>query len=139
MEDLVGRTALVTGGASGIGRALALTWARAGMHVVVADIELDRAEAVAAEARAERVDAVAVQCDVAQPESVATLVDRAFEHFGAVNLLCNNAGVTLNRPLLECSVQDWEWVLGVNLFGVINCSNAFVPRMRAQNDAAHII
>ena len=134
MEQLAGKVAVITGGASGIGYGMAVTFAEAGMRVVVADIEGDKAEKVAAE-----VGGVAVATDVSDLSSVQALADRAFAEFGAVHLLCNNAGVSLRDvPLDKATAHDWEWVLGVNLDGVVNGVLAFLPRMREQQ-TGHIV
>lgn len=140
MTDLSNGTAVVTGGGSGIGRGMVLTWAAEGMNVVVADIELAAAEGVAAEARAAGAPrALAVQCDVTDRASVEALAETTYAEFGAVRVLCNNAGIIVTRPLLECSLKDWEWTFAVNLFGVVHCVYAFLPRMQKQGSPAHIV
>jgi NAD(P)-dependent dehydrogenase (short-subunit alcohol dehydrogenase family) len=137
--DFAGRTAVVTGGGSGIGRGLALTWAAEGMNVVVADVRADPAEAVVEEIRATGQQAEAVQCDVSKPESVEALAEESFSRFKTVDLLCNNAGVGTFGSILDATIEDWHWILSVNLFGVVHGINAFVPRMRAQGGPAHIV
>jgi NAD(P)-dependent dehydrogenase (short-subunit alcohol dehydrogenase family) len=139
MKDLAGKTAVVTGAASGIGRALALAFGAEGMNVVVSDIEQSPAEAVAADVRALGVRALAVKTDVADRASVQALADAAFAEFGAVHVLCNNAGVLVFKPLAECTDADWQWLVGVNLWGVVNGIQAFLPRLRAQGGGAHIV
>lgn len=139
MDAVVGRTAVVTGGGSGIGRAIVLALAGAGANVVVADIELDAAEAVAKEAAAAGVDTLAVQVDVADTASVDALADAAFDRFGAVHVLCNNAGVFLMGQIGDFIVDDWRWVLSVNVIGVVNGVHAFLPRMIAQGQPGHIV
>jgi NAD(P)-dependent dehydrogenase (short-subunit alcohol dehydrogenase family) len=137
--EFAGRTAVVTGGGSGIGRGMALTWASENMNVVVADIEGAAAEAVAEEIAARGGRALAVTCDVTQPQSVDELAARAYAEFDEVNILCNNAGVVFNRPLMECSLEDWHWVFAVNFYGVVHGVYSFVPKMRAQPGPAHIV
>lgn len=134
-----GRVAVVTGAASGIGFAMSERFAREGMRVVMADIE-EPALAEAAEVLIGRgAQVLPVPTDVASSEQVDALRDRALEAFGAVHVLCSNAGVTgLGRSLWEMSRSDWDWVLGVNLWGVINGIRSFVPVLREQ-DAAHIV
>ena len=134
-----GRVAVVTGAASGIGFALSERFAREGMRVVMADIEKP-ALAEASEVLTGRgAQVLPVPTDVASSEQVDALRERALEAFGAVHMLCNNAGVTgLGRSLWEMTRADWEWVLGVNLWGVINGIRSFVPVLRRQ-DAAHIV
>lgn len=134
MKDLAGRVAVVTGAGSGIGRALARAFAREEMRVVAADVdEAGLAETVAG------FDGIAVRTDVTDLGQVRALADRAFDAFGAVHVLCNNAGVALGGGLESASHQDWQWVLGVNLWGVIHGIEAFVPRMVAQKTEGHIV
>ena len=137
--DLRAKTSVVTGGASGIGRALALRFAREGANVVVADLDGNGMEAVAAEARGLGVKALTVRTDVSELAQVEALAARAFETFGAVHVLCNNAGVAAWGGLESASHRDWQWVLGVNLWGVIHGVEAFVPRMIARGEPAHIV
>ena len=137
--DLRGKTSVVTGGASGIGRALALRFAREGANVVVADLDGAGMEAVAAEARGLGVKALTVPTDVSELAQVQALAARAFETFGAVHVLCNNAGVAAWGGLESATHRDWQWVLGVNLWGVIHGVEAFVPRMIARGEPGHII
>jgi NAD(P)-dependent dehydrogenase (short-subunit alcohol dehydrogenase family) len=137
--DLRGKTSVVTGGASGIGRALALRFAREGANVVVADLDATGMETVAGEARGLGVKALTVRCDVSELPQVEALAARAFETFGAVHVLCNNAGVAAWGGLESASHRDWQWVLGVNLWGVIHGVEAFVPRMIARGEPAHIV
>jgi len=134
-----GRVAVVTGAASGIGFALSERFAREGMRVVMADVE-EPALAEAAEVLIGRgAQVLPVPTDVASPEQVDALRDRSLEAFGAVHVLCCNAGVTgLGRSLWEMTKPDWEWVLGVNLWGVINGIRSFVPVLLEQ-DAAHVV
>ncbi len=133
------RVAVVTGGGSGIGRALAMALAREGARVVVADMEpAALTETVTAITRAGG-DALGVPTDVADLTSVETLADRAFTRFGVVHLLCNNAGVVVHGGLESATHRDWQWVIGVNLWGVIHGLEAFLPRMIAQRQGGHII
>jgi NAD(P)-dependent dehydrogenase (short-subunit alcohol dehydrogenase family) len=137
--ELRGKTSVVTGGASGIGRALVLRFAREGSNVVVADVDTAGMEAVAAEARGLGVKALAVRTDVSDLPQVEALAARASETFGAVHVLCNNAGVAAWGGLEAATHRDWQWVLGVNLWGVIHGVEAFVPRMIARGESAHIV
>ena len=141
MVTLQNKVAVVTGGGSGIGRSIALALASAGTHVVVADIHIDSAEAVAAEAQAKGVRALAVRCDVADHGSVAALADAAYSTFGTVDILCNNAGISWRpyRSILDATLDDWRFMLGINLWGVIHCLDAFLPRMRRQAGEKHIV
>jgi len=137
--DLRAKTAVVTGGASGIGRALTLRFAREGANVVVADLDATGMEAAAAEARGLGVKALTVTTDVSELAQVQALAARAFETFGAVHVLCNNAGVAAWGGLESASHRDWQWVLGVNLWGVIHGIEAFVPRMILRGEPGHIV
>lgn len=134
MKDLRGKVAVITGGGSGIGRSMATTFADAGMTVVVADIEASAASDVARE-----VGGMAVTTDVASHSSVQSLAERAFGEFGAIHLLCNNAGVSAGGTADKATPEEWEWCLSVNLDGVVNGLLAFLPRMREQPGEAHIV
>ncbi|HJP40772.1 MAG TPA: SDR family NAD(P)-dependent oxidoreductase [Dehalococcoidia bacterium] len=139
MKRLNGKTAVVTGGGSGIGRGMCLAFAAEGMSVVVSDIQEDAAEAVAAEVRETGQKALAVCTDVAKRDSVRELADRSFAEFGTVHVLCNNAGVFTFKNMVDLTHDDWKWVIGVNLDGVVNGVTQFVPRLIAQGGEAHIV
>ncbi|MBX3644401.1 MAG: SDR family NAD(P)-dependent oxidoreductase [Rubrivivax sp.] len=142
MQQLQGRVAVITGAASGIGLALAQRFGREGMRLVLADIEAAALARVQAQFQAQGVPALAVQVDVMDEAQVAALADAAYRHYGAVHLLCNNAGVTapaLRAPTWETRTADWQWVLGVNLMGVVHGVRAFVPRMLAGGEPGHIV
>jgi NAD(P)-dependent dehydrogenase (short-subunit alcohol dehydrogenase family) len=139
MRDLQGRVAVITGAASGIGRGIAHALAAEGAHIVVADIEAGPARAVAGELGAQGIRAVPVEVDVADPSSLERLAEQAYAEFGAVHILCNNAGVFIGGPLAETSSEEWAWLIAVNLMGVVNGVRAFLPRMRAQGGEAHIV
>jgi NAD(P)-dependent dehydrogenase (short-subunit alcohol dehydrogenase family) len=140
-KDVVGagRVAVVTGAASGIGFALSERFASEGMRVVMADVEAPALTEAADRLSGRGAEVLPVTTDVSSGEQVDGLRDRALDAFGAVHVICNNAGVTgLGRPLWEMSLRDWEWVLGVNLWGVINGTRAFVPVLLEQ-DAGHVV
>jgi NAD(P)-dependent dehydrogenase (short-subunit alcohol dehydrogenase family) len=139
METLKGKTAVVTGGGSGIGRALSLAFAGEGAHVVVADIDEAGMAETAAGIRQAGTKALTVKTDVTKLASVQTLAERAWSEMGAVHVVCNNAGVAIHGGLESATHRDWEWVLGVNLWGVIHGVEAFVPRMIAQKEPGHIV
>lgn len=138
--DLKGLTAVVTGGGAGIGQAMCLAWADAGMNVVVADVVADRAKETAGQVEAKGVRALAVACDVGDATSVEALADAAYGAFGQVNILCNNAGVVQFGPVTLAPQDDWDWLFHVNLWGVVNAVRTFVPRMRGQGGGfRHIV
>ncbi len=139
MKDFEGKVAVVTGAASGIGRCMALDFARRGMKVVGADIEAGPLEKVCTEVEELGAECLAVPTDTTRLEAVQALADAAFSRFGAVHVLCNNAGVGVTGPMAEMTHQDWEWVIGVNLWGVIHGIEAFVPRMIEQKQGGHIV
>jgi NAD(P)-dependent dehydrogenase (short-subunit alcohol dehydrogenase family) len=139
MEDLEGKVAVVTGGASGIGQGLCRQFAQVGLGVVVADIEAAAAEKVAVELREGGARALAAGVDVAEPDSLEALAERSFREMGGVHILCNNAGVIAGGTLQEATEEDWRWMLSVNLGGVVNGCRAFVPRFVEQGGGAHIV
>jgi NAD(P)-dependent dehydrogenase (short-subunit alcohol dehydrogenase family) len=139
MKVFKDRVAVVTGAASGIGRGLADRFAAEGMRVVLADVEqvaLEHAERVMTDAGA---NVFAVRADVSDAAQVDALADSVMDRFGAVHVLCNNAGVGGGGLVWEQSLEDWQWVLGVNLWGVINGVRAFVPRMLKGGEEGHIV
>ena len=139
MTSFHGKVAVVTGGGSGIGRALALALAREGARIVVADVdETDAAETVRLMAAAGG-EGLAVRTDVADRRQVESLADRVFDRYGAVHLLFNNAGVVVHGSLEAATFEDWQWVMGVNLWGVVHGLLAFVPRMIAGGQGGHVV
>jgi NAD(P)-dependent dehydrogenase (short-subunit alcohol dehydrogenase family) len=139
MKDFQGKVAVVTGAASGIGRALAEKSASLGMKVVLADVEESALKQAEEELQASGAHVLAVRTDVSQAEEVEALAKITFETYGAVHLLFNNAGVAAGTTIWESSLADWQWVLGVNLWGVIHGIHFFVPRMLAQDSEGHIV
>lgn len=142
MKELAHKVAVVTGAASGIGLALATRFSQEGMKVVLADIEAAPLEGARAALAARGAAAIAVRTDVSREEDVKRLADAAFEGFGNVHVLCNNAGVSGGfgaDGVWNVARQDWEWVLGVNFSGVLYGIRQFVPRMLAQGEAGHIV
>jgi NAD(P)-dependent dehydrogenase (short-subunit alcohol dehydrogenase family) len=139
MERLAGRVAVVTGGASGIGRALAETFGREGMKVVLADVEAEALARTAREIGEHGVEVLAVETDVTKPEQVDRLAERTLAAFGAVHVVCNNAGVFAGGLSWSQPLADYQWVLGVNMWGVIHGVRTFVPIMLAQGDEGHVV
>ena len=139
MKDLTGKTAVVTGGASGIGFGIARALAGAGMRVAVADVEdtaLERARASLEESGG---DVLPVLVDVTDRGALATAADQVEDAFGKVHVLCNNAGVLVGGSIDEMAYADWDWVLGVNVRGVINGLQTFLPRIAAHGEGGHIV
>lgn len=131
MKDFAGRTAVITGGGSGFGREFARIASGLGMNVVLADVQQDALDAVSAELQEKGTSVLARRVDVSKGDEIEALADATEAMFGAVHLLFNNAGVGSGGLIWENSIRDWEWVLGVNLWGVIHGTRTFVPRMLA--------
>ncbi|WP_394840630.1 SDR family NAD(P)-dependent oxidoreductase [Pendulispora brunnea] len=139
MKEIEGKVAVVTGAASGIGRALALEMARAKASVVLADVDEKGLAETAALVTGVGAAARTVKCDVSKPEQVDQLAARSFEHFGAVHFLFNNAGVGVLGPTWTATVEDWQWVFGINVMGVAHGIRAFVPRMLEKGLEGHVM
>jgi NAD(P)-dependent dehydrogenase (short-subunit alcohol dehydrogenase family) len=138
MKELGGKVAVVTGGGSGIGRELALACAREGMHVVLADVDVP-GMAESARLLGDTTRSMCVPCDVSRAEQVEELAAKTYERFGAAHVVFNNAGVAVCGPAWTTTVEEWQWVLGVNVMGVAHGIRAFVPRMLAQGDECHVV
>lgn len=142
MRNFEGRVAVITGGGSGIGEAMAWRFAKAGMKIVIADVDAAAAGRVQAALAAEGHEAIAVRTDVASAADVQALADTAWQTYGSVDLLCNNAGVVPSgrfRPVWEYPIEDWKWALDVNLMGVVHGLHSFIPRMLAQGTEGHVV
>ena len=139
MEVLAGRVAVVTGAASGLGRAMAVRFAGEGMRLVLADIEPEPLRALEQELADRGSDVVADVVDVSRAEDIDRLATVAFERFGAVHVLCNNAGVVKRARSWALTEDDWRWVLGVDLWSVVHAVRAFVPRMLALGEPGHLV
>ena len=134
LQDLAGKVAVVTGGASGIGKGIAMRLKTQGMQVVIADIEQDALERAAAE-----IGAIGVRTDVSSFESVQALADEVVRRFGVVHVVCNNAGVGSVAKIADMTLADWTWIMGVNLGGVIHGVKAFLPALLANPEGGHIV
>ena len=139
MKEFSGKVAVVTGAASGIGRALAEACAREGMKVVLADVDEAPLTETERELRGAGADVLAVRTDVSKAEDVEALARGTLEAFGAAHLLFNNAGVGAGTTVWESTLRDWQWALGVNLWGVIHGVRTFVPLMLEQGDECHVV
>jgi NAD(P)-dependent dehydrogenase (short-subunit alcohol dehydrogenase family) len=139
MHELGGRVAVVTGAASGIGLGMARRFAAEGMRVVMADVERNALQAAVDELAGTGADVIGAPTDTSVLEQVEALAALTLDHFGAVHVLCNNAGVgSRGLPFRELPLRDFEWVLGVNLWGVIHGLHAFLPHLRLQ-DEGHVV
>ena len=139
MKGFGDKVAVITGAASGIGRAIAARCAHEGMKVVLADIEAPALAQTEAEMKAAGATVLAVLTDVAKAGDVRALADETLDAFGAVHLLCNNAGVGAGSTAWDSTLNDWKWVMGVNLWGVIYGLRAFVPIMLAQDTGGYVV
>jgi len=140
LKEFEGRVAVVTGGASGIGRGMAERFASEGMKVVLADVEEEALKVAEAEFREKGVDVLGVVTNVAKAEDVEKLAQEALNAFGKVHVVCNNAGVAgAWGPAWENTLDDWEWIMGVNLWGVIHGIRTFLPIMLEQKEEGHIV
>ena len=139
MEDLAGKNAFITGGASGIGFAMAQALLNEGMNVAIADVDqaaLDEASATLAGSNAK---VVAIQLDVTDREQYAAVADQVERELGSVHVLCNNAGVYRGGSMDQVTYEDWDWVMGVNVGGVVNGLQNFIKRMQAHGEGGHIV
>ena len=139
MRDLAGKTAFVTGGASGIGLALGGAFAAAGMNVMLADIETDALAAAVAGLRGVGPEVRGVTCDVADPDSVERAAQASYAAFGNVHVVCNNAGVAGGGGIHTIALDTWRWVLDVNLMGVLHGIRTFLPHLRAHGQGGHFV
>lgn len=139
LEDFEGKVAVVTGAASGIGKALVTRFVEEGMKVVLADVERDSLREVTRELESAGAEVLAVRTDVTLADDLSALAEATIERFGKVHVLCNNAGVFAGGLSWEAPQTDWDWVLGVNLYGILNGLRAFVPILLEQDEPGHIV
>ena len=142
MKTFKGRVAVITGGASGIGRAMAERFARARMKIVLADVESRALNQTARDIRSSGTEVLAVRTDVSKSSSVENLARQTLKAFGGVHILCNNAGVyppDRFSPIWEVPLEDWKWALDVNLYGIVHGIRAFMPRMLESGEEGHVV
>ncbi|MGE5390831.1 MAG: SDR family NAD(P)-dependent oxidoreductase [Deltaproteobacteria bacterium] len=137
--DYKGKTAVITGAASGLGRGIARACASRGMNLVLADINSPRLHEIGQELSSSGLEVLTLAADVAEVDDMERLAYLAFERFGAVHLLFNNAGVLGEVSILDAMLRDWEWIMGVNLWGVVHSIRAFVPRMLESGEAGRVV
>ena len=139
MREFAGKTAFVTGGAAGIGLALGRAFAQSGMKVMLADIEADALQAAVKSLQEISPDISGTICDVAEAASVERAAQTAFDAFGNVHVVCNNAGVAAGGGIDHISLDNWRWVIDVNLMGVLHGIKSFLPHIRAHGEGGHIV
>ncbi|MCU0821541.1 MAG: SDR family oxidoreductase [Spirochaetes bacterium] len=138
MKDLKNKIVLITGAASGIGRAAALEFASRGSHLVIADIDENGLEDTAREISAKQRESFAIKTDVSKKGDVEKLIKKAIERFGRIDVLVNNAGVGMNSEIRDMDISDWEWIIGINLWGAIHTVHYLLPHMIKQG-CGHIV
>jgi NAD(P)-dependent dehydrogenase (short-subunit alcohol dehydrogenase family) len=139
MKDFRDKVAVITGGASGLGLAMARRFAAEGMKLVLADIEEESLRRVETDFRKAGVPVIGIWTDVSRAQDIERLAEKTLATFGAVHVLCNNAGVAPGGRVWEHTVADWEWVLGVNVWGVIHGVRTFLPIMLRQDVQCHVV
>ena len=139
MRDVEGKVAFITGGGSGIGLGMAKTFTSAGMKVVIADIRQDHLDQAMAHFANSNFQVHPIRLDVSDRAGFARAADEAERVFGPVQVVCNNAGINMFAPMDECTYDDWDWILGVNLGGVVNGVQTFVPRIKARGQGGHVV
>ncbi len=139
MRDVAGKVAFVTGAASGMGLAMARSFAAAGMQVALADIEEDALQRAHASFGPGNADTIALPLDVTDRDAMAEAADRTEAVFGKIHVLCNNAGVAISASFADTAYEDWDWVLGVNLQGVINGVATILPRIATHGEGGHVV
>ena len=141
MQDFNGKVAVITGGASGVGRSLAFSLGRRGAKIGVGDVDQSAMAQILADLGAQNIEAIVESCDVTSVESLNALADKAEQTFGAIDLVFANAGIGAGESgaMWDYSQKDWQWCFNVNMWGVINTISAFMPRLIARNEEAHFV
>ena len=138
MKEVAGKTAFITGGANGIGLGMAEAFCEAGMKVMIADIRQDALDKALSRLRGFKDAIQSIQLDVTDRQAFAEAADKTEEIFGKVHLLCNNAGINIFGPLHEFTYDDWDWIIDVNLKGVVNGIKSFIPKIMSHGEGGHI-
>ena len=139
MKDFAGKTAFITGGAGGIGFAMARAFGRRGMRISIADVEAETSAQAVETLRREGITTIGSACDVSDRDSLAEAAAKTFAEFGKVHVLCNNAGVSRAGPIETIALSDWDWVIDVNLKGLVHGLQLFLPHMKAHGEEGHIV
>jgi NAD(P)-dependent dehydrogenase (short-subunit alcohol dehydrogenase family) len=139
MRDVAGKTAFITGGGSGMGLGMAHAFVRAGMNVVIADVRADHLREAVRQFTGQSERIHALELDVSDRDAMAAAAEETIRVFGKVHVLCNNAAAALVGPLLDATYDDWDWAISVNIGGVVNGIQAFVPKIRAHGEGGHIV
>jgi NAD(P)-dependent dehydrogenase (short-subunit alcohol dehydrogenase family) len=139
MKDLKGKTAFITGGASGVGYGMAHAFLKAGMNVVIADIRGDKLASASDELRKISDKVHGIELDITDRDAMAAAADETESRFGKVHMLCNNAGINVFGPIEDANYDDWDWIMDVNLNSVFNGIKSFLPKIRAHGEGGHIV
>lgn len=139
MQDLKGKTAFITGGASGVGYGMAHAFLKAGMNVVIADIRAEQLASATEQLKKISENVHGIQVDITDREAMAKAADETETRFGKVHMLCNNAGINVFGPIEDANYDDWDWVMDVNLNSVFNGIKSFLPKLKAHGEGGHIV
>lgn len=139
MKDVEGKVAFITGGASGLGLSMARAFAAAGMKVAIADIEQSALDTALEEFTASNADVIGIKLDVTDRDAMEAAAQRTEAELGNIHIVCNNAGVAVGGSINDMAYEDWDWVMRVNVDGVINGMQTFLPRMQAHGEGGHIV
>jgi len=139
MKEFKGKTVFITGAAHGIGLGMAITFAKAGMNVIMSDIRKENLDAAKEEVKKHTEAVYAIPVDVSDRAAMKAAAEEAEKAFGKIHILCNNAGINIFGPVDEATYDDWDWVINVNLYGVINGLMSFLPKIKAHGEGGHIV
>jgi len=139
MKDFYGKTAFITGAANGIGLGMSITFAKAGMNIIMSDIRKDDLDKAAEEVKKYNKGVYTIAVDVSDRVAMKEAADEAVRAFGKIHILCNNAGINMFGPIDQATYDDWDWMINVNLYGVINGLMSFLPKIKAHGEGGHIV